>query len=75
MLDALLAERARLGLASAPVVERSIEGDDELLRRYLLVIPVVAVDGRELELATKPAALRRFLDQALDHSPADASRG
>ena len=28
--------------------ERDIEADDELLRRYLERIPVVAVDGREL---------------------------
>ena len=30
------------------LVERDIESDDELLRRYLERIPVVAVDDREL---------------------------
>jgi hypothetical protein len=30
------------------LVERDIEADDDLLRRYLERIPVVAVDGREL---------------------------
>ena len=30
------------------LVERDIEKDDDLLRRYLERIPVVAVDGREL---------------------------
>jgi hypothetical protein len=75
VLDALLVDRAALGLASPPVVERSIEEDDELLRRYLLVIPVVAVGDRVLELATKPAALRRFLSEALDAAPVDASPG
>jgi glutaredoxin len=30
------------------LVERDIEADDTLLRRYLERIPVVAVDGREL---------------------------
>jgi glutaredoxin len=30
------------------LVERDIEADDDLLRRYLERIPVVALDGREL---------------------------
>jgi glutaredoxin len=30
------------------LVERDIEADDDLLRRYLERIPVIAVDGREL---------------------------
>ena len=30
------------------LVERDIEADDALLRRYLERIPVVALDGREL---------------------------
>jgi hypothetical protein len=30
------------------LVERDIETDDDLLRRYLERIPVVAVDGREV---------------------------
>ena len=30
------------------LVERDIEADDDLLRRYLERIPVVAVDGREV---------------------------
>jgi hypothetical protein len=30
------------------LVERDIERDDDLLRRYLERIPVIAVDGREL---------------------------
>jgi glutaredoxin len=30
------------------LVERDIEADDDLLRRYLERIPVVAVDGEEL---------------------------
>jgi hypothetical protein len=66
MIVELLAARAAAGLAAPTLVERSIEDDDELLRRYLLVIPVVAVGGRELELATSRGSLRRFLDDALD---------
>jgi glutaredoxin len=30
------------------LIERDIEADDDLLRRYLERIPVVAVDGRDL---------------------------
>jgi glutaredoxin len=41
-LDALARE---LGFT---VVERDIEGDDDLLRRYLERIPVIALDGEEL---------------------------
>ncbi len=66
MLDALLADRAARGLPAPSVAARSIDGDDELQRRYLLAIPVVAVGGRELELVTSRAKLRRFLSEALD---------
>jgi glutaredoxin len=41
----LLALRAELGFE---LVERDIESDDELHRRYLERIPVVALDGEEL---------------------------
>ena len=43
--DAL--ERVRRD-APFELVERDIEADDDLLRRYLERIPVVALDGREL---------------------------
>ena len=69
MLDALLTNRAALGLASPRLVERNIEEDEELHRRFVFVIPVVAIGGRELELATKPAQLGRFLAEALDRVP------
>jgi hypothetical protein len=66
MLEALLANRVEQGLPTPTLVERNIEDDDELHRRYLLVIPVVAIGDRELELATKPSTLGRFLAEALD---------
>ncbi len=69
-LEVLLARRAASGLVAPPLVERSIDSDDELHRRYMLVIPVVAVGDRELELATSPARLGRFLADALDGTPA-----
>jgi glutaredoxin len=41
----LLTLRAELGFT---LVERDIEADDDLLRRYLERIPVIALDGQEL---------------------------
>ena len=65
-LAALLAQRAADGLPAPALVERNIEDDADLHRRYLLTIPVVVFGDRELELATSPAKLRRFLAEALD---------
>jgi hypothetical protein len=66
MLGTLLAERAARGLPLPTVEERDIDTDEALHRRYALTIPVVALDGRELELVTSPAKLRRFLAETLD---------
>jgi Glutaredoxin-like domain (DUF836) len=68
-LEAILADRAGRGLAAPPITERSIEGDDDLQRRYALTIPVVTLGDRELELATSPAKLRRLLEDVLDATP------
>jgi len=65
-LDALLAERVARGLAAPAIREVSIDGDEELHRRYALTIPVVALGSRELELATSPARLHRLLTEVLD---------
>jgi glutaredoxin len=47
------------------LVERDIETDDDLLRRYLERIPVVAVDGRELsDFFVDEDALRAALSSA-----------
>ena len=47
---------------SFELVERDIESDDALLRRYLERIPVVAVDGREVfDLFVEEDALRAAL--------------
>jgi glutaredoxin len=44
------------------LVERDIESDDDLFRRYLERIPVVAIDGEEaFELFVDEAELRRRL--------------
>jgi hypothetical protein len=73
-LDALLNRRAAQGMPVPALVERNIDEDPDLQRRYLLVIPVVAVGDRELELATKPAALGRFLAEVLDGVVSEGAR-
>jgi hypothetical protein len=65
-LEALLAGRGDAGLRVPALIERDIETDEVWLRRYLVTIPVVAYGDRELELATSPAKLRRFLSEVLD---------
>ncbi len=69
-LDVLLADRAAHGLPAPVVREVSIDGDEELHRRYAFTIPVVALGDRELELATSPARLQRLLTEVLDGVPA-----
>jgi hypothetical protein len=64
MLVAILGDRASHGLPAPSVTERNIEADDD--RRYMFVIPVVAAGGREIELATSPRKLGRFLAEVLD---------
>ena len=70
VLQALLAERAGRGLPAPPLQERDIDADDELQRRYAFTIPVVTLGGREVELATSPARLRRLLADVLDGATA-----
>jgi hypothetical protein len=66
MLGVLLEERAARGLPAPAVEERDIDTDAALQARYAFTIPVVAIDGRELELVTSAAGLRRFLAETLD---------
>ena len=69
-VSAVLAHRRSDGLPTPALVERNIDDDDELHRRYLLVIPVLAAGGRELELATTTTKVVRFLAELLDGAPA-----
>lgn len=70
-LDAILADRVAHGLPAPAITERSIDGDDDLQRRYAFTIPVVTLGDAELELATTASKLRRFLARVLDgESPA-----
>lgn len=69
-LEALLARRAETGLPAPALVKRNIEDDEAWHRRYVFTIPVIVVDDRELELATNPAKIGRFLAATLDGAPA-----
>ena len=68
-LELLLADRRSRGLPVPALVERDIEADPELHRRFLELIPVVELGARRLELATSPRKLERLLEDVLD-SPA-----
>jgi glutaredoxin len=60
----LLGLRDELGFA---LQEHDIEADDELLRRYLERIPVVALDGEELfDFFVDPTVLRNRLGRVDD---------
>jgi hypothetical protein len=66
LLVALLAQRVAEGRPAPALIERSIDDDESLHDRYAFTIPVVTAGGRELELATTTAKLRRFLAETLD---------
>ena len=70
LLRTLLAERARSGLAAAPLEERDITTDPAWEAAFFLEIPVVEIGERRLPLAMSAAKLRRLLDEALDGVPA-----
>jgi hypothetical protein len=65
-LESMLASRAQAGLPAPALVRRNIEDEDVWSRRYLATIPVIALDSRELEMATTTAKIERFLAEALD---------
>lgn len=69
-LESILANRAQAGLPAPSLVRRNIEDDEGVHRRYLTTIPVIALDGRELEMATTTARIERFLAEALDGAAA-----
>jgi hypothetical protein len=70
LLRALLAERGHDGRSTPRLLERNIELDPELHRRFLTTIPVIEVGDRRVELATSAAQVRRLLDETLDPEPA-----
>jgi hypothetical protein len=62
----LLADREARGLPVPALVERDIEADEDLHRRFLELIPVVELGPGRLELATSVVRLRRLLSDVLD---------
>jgi hypothetical protein len=71
----VLAERAALGLSVPELIERDIERDPELHRRYLERIPVVELGTQRVELVVTVGKMRRLLRESLDPAPADAPAG
>jgi Glutaredoxin-like domain (DUF836) len=66
IVQGLLEDRAANGRRLAAIHERDIGTDAEWEREFGSTIPVLEIGGRRLELATSPARIRRFLDDALD---------
>jgi Glutaredoxin-like domain (DUF836) len=64
-IEAVLADRRERGSPTPALVERNIEDDPELHRRYLERIPVLELDGRRVELFVSVGKVRRMLAEAL----------
>ncbi len=65
-LQRVLEERAIAGLTPCRIEERAITDDPSVERRFHDTIPVLAVGGEELPLATSARAIRAFLARTLD---------
>ena len=68
----VLDERRGRGLAIPLLIERDIEADLELHRRYLERIPVVELGNHWVELVVSVGKLRRLLREVLADEPARA---
>jgi hypothetical protein len=62
----LLEARRQAGRPVAVLVDRDIESDPELERRFLVEIPVIELGDRRLTLAVSPARIERLLVEVLD---------
>jgi hypothetical protein len=62
-IELVIADRRARGEAVPTVVERNIEDDPELHRRYLERIPVVELGDQRIELVVTVGKLRRVLSQ------------
>jgi hypothetical protein len=62
-IDLVLADRRERGEGVPQVVERNIEDDPDLHRRYLERIPVVELGDQRVELVVSVGRLRRMLSQ------------
>ena len=67
-LQAVLEERAATSRPVPAVREVDIEADPAAGRDYVATIPVLALNGHELPLATSVTQIREFLERALSRS-------
>ncbi len=65
LLQAALEERATRGESLPLVREVDIDTDPSLEERFGSRLPVLSLDGNELELATSGRQVRAFLDRTL----------
>jgi Glutaredoxin-like domain (DUF836) len=72
-IELTLADRRLRGLPVPALLERDIEADPELHRRYLERIPVVELGTGRVELVVTVGKLRRLLGEALDGIPSPRS--
>ncbi len=68
VLQAVLEERAAAGHPVPAVREVDLDADAEADRRYGETIPVLALEGHVLPLATSARQIRAFLEQSLDRT-------
>lgn len=62
-IDLVMTDRRERGEPVPAVVERNIEDDPELHRRYVERIPVVELGDQRVELVVSVGKLRRLLSQ------------
>jgi hypothetical protein len=65
----VIEDRRARGLPVPAVVERNIEDDEALHRRYLERIPVVEIGNLHVELIVSVGKVRRLLNEALGDQP------
>jgi hypothetical protein len=65
-IELTLADRRERGLAVPAFVERDIEADPELHRRFLERIPVAQLGTSRVELVVTVGKMRRLLGEVID---------
>jgi hypothetical protein len=65
-IELVLTDRRTRSLPVPTLVERDIEADAELHRRYLERIPVVELGTQRVELVVTVGKMRRLLSETLD---------
>ena len=71
-IELTLADRRGRGLPVPTLLERDIEGDPELHRRFLERIPVVELGTRRVELVVTVGKMRHLLSEVIDCAAAAA---